>query len=198
MRRVDGETSGRLTWLVFLAVLALGLLVPAAAYSAYAYHFSGDNATAVFSSSNGSTWKMIYVSATDGQQRQTGVKKAASSYADVWLFVYDNAAGYVMDAQGYKEIAPADFVMANKLTQATLRGTIPVYDYVAGLNRSVMVKVDWKGIGPLYKNSYQYRYRWPGGMSTYRVRAHPATRRLPGPSRSTAGPSSRALPTTHS
>lgn len=159
----------RLVWLVFLVVLALGLLIPATAYSGYVSRFSGDNAVAAFESSSPDYLKSVYVSAADGQQRLPGSKKVLSSWADVYIFIYDkNSGDMVMEAYGSKALAPADFVMANRLSAATLRGTIPVYDYVNDQKKNAVLKIDWKGTGPLQKGSYSYHYKSPTGIVNYK------------------------------
>jgi hypothetical protein len=158
----------RITWLLFLVVLAVGLLVPATAYSAYVARFSGDNAIAVFQSSNPATLTMLTVSAGDGKRQETGSKKVLNSWAEVSIFIYDQATHeLLMNASGWKALAPADFVMANRLSAATLKGTIPVTDLVGGEQKDVVLNIKWKGTGALQKGTYSYHTKSPLGWTHY-------------------------------
>ena len=155
---------------ITLLVLVLGLMLAAAVTPAAAktetFHFSfkGQFAEAIFSTfdETGCIETFAYVAAQEGKVKVDG-GPTADSFAIVNLFQFNHCTVEVLlDAFGFVNLAPDEFVIDKKLNQATLTTTIVVDEFVSGTTFPVDVNVAWTGVGETSTVKDHFQVKEPG------------------------------------
>jgi hypothetical protein len=153
--------------LALAAVMStLVVAFPAQAAPAETFHFSfkGQFAEAFFTSTDpsGCIQTDVFVFAVDGKLKQDGAPAVESS-ASVAISQFDVCTGTgLLDAFGSATLEPAEFVIDNKLTSATLDTTVTVMDFVSGTTFPVDVAVSWTGTGATFRVKEHSQIKTPG------------------------------------
>jgi hypothetical protein len=154
------------TTIKILIILALALATFGQHSSASAgsnYKFRGDTADAYFSSFDGCVYTDVYVFASDGISQSPPGRGGTSSGTSVSIYKFDSCSEtQLLAADGFVSLAASAFQVSSKLGSAKLSATVPVYDYVSGLNLNVSVNLTWTGSGSISRQSYRSQYNSPG------------------------------------
>jgi hypothetical protein len=152
---------------IALIVLVIGLtlslaVIPAAAKTeTLHFKFQGKFADAFFGTfdETGCIETFVHVSAQDGKVKRDG-KPEVESFATVHIEQVNRCATeFLVLAFGRATLAPDEFVIDNKLNQATLTTTIVVDEFISGTTVPVEVNVTWTGVGETstFKNHFQMK-----------------------------------------
>ncbi len=160
----------RLRHLAVTLFLSLGLLAfPPGGRAASVIHYSGQNATAYFSSTDetGCISTDVFLFAFDGKGKVAPGPKETQSEASLGISSYDYCTEtYVMNAYGGSTLAGPDFwLRGGNLNSARLKATIQLWDDVSSSFFDVFVDLTWKGMGAAQRGNDHYHFRSPGFMT---------------------------------
>ena len=150
----------------FLCLVMLAF--PLVGRAASVYHYSGQNATAYFSSTDetGCISTDVILFAFDGKVKVAPGPKETQSEAALAISRYDYCTEtYVMNAYGGSTLAGPDFTMrGGNLSSARIRATFQLWEEVSSSFIEVSADLTWKGIGAAQRGNDHYHFRSPGFM----------------------------------
>lgn len=159
----------RLLILGVVALLTIGFAVPIAAQAGWIDHWSGESAGASFYRTEGDVYTEIWVDAMDGKYQSPPGNGEVFSSVYLHIYSYDVVTGdTLVAAWGSKDLAPKDFVVAGGLKSATLKATVPMYDWAGDESFDASVVIDWTAVGRAARDSYVSHYIYPGMHYTSR------------------------------
>ena len=156
------------TFIKLVIVLAIALAsfsMPGSAKAGYIFRAKGPSADAYFSTIDGSgcVFTDIYVFASDNTNQSPPGRAGKSSSVNMFISQYDTCTDtQLFAADGFASLAPSEFQVNKKLTSASLRATVTMFDYVSGTPFDVFVDLDWTGNGPLSRQNGHSNYQSPG------------------------------------
>jgi hypothetical protein len=161
-----------MTRLIRAFVAALALTLPALAFPATtlgagstvsSVSFKGQTANAFFNSRDGCVQTSVGVFAVDGQVKQKGSRSVVTSYANIFIDVFNVCTGTQhLSAFGEAELAPEDFIVSSKLSTASLTTSIKVFDFVSRTSFAVDIDLDWTGVGATFREKGHTSFSTPG------------------------------------
>jgi len=84
----------------------------------------------------------------------------SSATAFVGIFQYDYCTGYTLaNVFGYASLAGQNFQV--RQSSATLKATIPAFDYLTYSSTAVSVDLTWARSGPLSRSNYSSHFQSP-------------------------------------
>jgi hypothetical protein len=148
-----------------LAVLTLvlaGFSQHSTALAATNFKFKGNTADAFFSSFDGCVLTEVSIFASEGVFKSGPGRGGLSSGTSLFISQFDFCADtQVLAAEGFAELSPSDFEVANRLSMATLDATVNVFDFVSGLSFDVDVDLTWTATG-LSRQNVNNHFTSPG------------------------------------
>ena len=156
----------RITLIILVVGLTLSLAVTPAAAKTETFHFKfqGQFADAFFGTvdETGCIETFVHVAAQDGKVKVDG-KPEVQSIATVHIEQFNHCTTeFLVLAFGLAALAPDEFVIDNKLNQATLTTTIVVEEFITGTTVPVDVNVTWTGVGVTSTFKDHFQIKEPG------------------------------------
>jgi len=156
--------------LLLSVVMLLSMLVtalPAHAAGAETLHFSfkGQEAEAVFISTDpsGCVETFVDVFAVDGRTKFGPGQPTAESVAFLFISEFDVCNDVqLVAADGFAILTPDQFQIDKQITAATLNATIEVFDFVSNTTFPVDVSISWVGEGPTTSVKDHFQVKAPG------------------------------------
>jgi hypothetical protein len=155
---------------LMMSMVLFGAASTDAATEVQRFEVKGQNASAYFSSVDGTGCIVTYVGVYAGDQvtRSKPQPSATSSGVSVYLDILDNCTWtYLTSASGYSELAPGQFVVDKKLSSADLAAAVELYDYVTGASFTADVDLHWTATGSPTQTGGRSFYRSPGFSVQY-------------------------------
>ncbi len=147
---------------VFTLVLA-GFSQHSTASAATNFKFKGNSADAFFSSFDGCVLTEVSIFASEGVFKSGPGRGTESSATSLFISQFDFCAdAQVLAAEGFADLSPSDFEVANKLSSATLDATVNVFDFVSGSSFDVDVNLTWTATGGLSRQNVNNHFTSPG------------------------------------
>lgn len=135
------------------------------------FRFRGDTADAYFSSFDGCVYTDMYLYVSDGINQSPPGPGGASSGTGLFIYQYDSCTDtQLLGADGFASLASPDFQVSGKLSSATLNATVSMYDYVSDTSFDVSIDLVWAGTGPLFRQSSNSHFDYPGCKVNSRFR----------------------------
>jgi hypothetical protein len=147
------ERSERMKKRVVIAIVLLlsFAVVPSTTRAGQTFHFNGESAFAIFSSTEGCVTTDVIISGMKGRSRTSPQK--AETLASAFLTIFrQNTCTFetLLDISGDVQLPAKNFV--GSVNSARLRATIDVYERVSNTFFDMVVDVNWSGRGQITRN----------------------------------------------
>jgi hypothetical protein len=150
---------------LMMSLVLFGVASADAATDVQKFAVKGQNASAFFSSVDGTGCIVTYAGVFAGDQVTQSKPQPSATASSVWLFldIIDNCTWtYLASASGYTELAPEQFVVDKKLSSADLAAAVELYNYVTNASFIVDVDLHWTATGATTQTGSRSFYRSPG------------------------------------
>ena len=160
-------TRRRLIMVIWMAT-SLTFAVPSAGFATTTvFHskFKGSAVVAYFSFSNDSCmYGGASIFANNGTTHNTDTGHSSASAVTVFVFAADYCTGQVLvDAYGTADLGSDQLVVDNRLATATLRATVPVFDYNSQGVVEVTIDLTWSATSGPSSSKVNSQQTYPDG-----------------------------------
>jgi hypothetical protein len=155
---------------LMMSMVLFGAASADAATEVQRFEVKGQNASAYFSSVDGTGCIVTYAGVFAGDQVTQSKPQPSTTSSSVYVFldIVDTCTWtYLTSAYGYAELAPDQFVVDKKLSSADLAAAVELYDYVTGASFTVDVDLHWTATGSPTQTGSRSFYRSPGFSVKY-------------------------------